>query len=36
MLIIIEGCLDAVDNLKDPDPTKRFSVYTTPANAVHL
>ena len=36
MLIIIEGCLDAVDNLKDQDTTKRFSVYTTPANAVHL
>ena len=36
MLIIIEGCLNAVDNLKDPDPTKRFSVYTTPANAVHI
>ena len=36
MLIIIEGYLDAVDNLKDSDPTKRFSVYTTSANAVHL
>ena len=36
MLIIIEGCLDAVDNLKDLDPTKRFLVYTTLANAVHL
>jgi hypothetical protein len=25
-----------VDNLRDPDPTKRFSAYTTPANAVRI
>ena len=36
MLIIIEGCLDAVDNLKDLDLTKRFLVYTILANAVYL
>jgi hypothetical protein len=36
MLIIIKGYLDAMDNLKDLDPTKRFLVYTTLANAVHL
>jgi hypothetical protein len=33
MLIIIEGCLDAVGNLRDP--IKCFSAYTTPANVVH-
>jgi hypothetical protein len=36
ILIIIKRCLDAVDNLKDLDLTKRFLVYTTLANAVHL
>jgi hypothetical protein len=32
----MEGCLDAVDNLRDPDPTKRFSASTPLANAVRI
>jgi hypothetical protein len=36
ILIIIKRCLNTIDNLKDLDLTKRFLVYTTLANAVHL
>jgi hypothetical protein len=31
-----EGRLDPVSYLDDPDPTRRFSAYTTPANELHV